>query len=492
MSAAIPAYILEANAALAAPITKSASQKPKRPMKATANEYSDVFNAQRFAGTFSGRLIYVPQRGNWHEFDGVIWKADELRFVTQHAIDTTREMLIDAAQILLDASKQRDPVQRNAQTQRAEALSKHARASQQKSRLDAMVALAATDPRLAVSQAQLDADDMAFAVENGVIDLESGDFREAEPGDWLSKKGGMAYAGGWESIDCKIWTRFLEDVQPDPDIRAWLQRFAGYCLTGRTDEQIFSVMHGSGANGKTVFVETLKRIVGSYATTAQFDTFMERKGEGIRNDLAALDKVRLVVASEGPEGARLDEGIVKQITGGDEITARFLHREFFIFRPRFKVVLVTNHKPVISGSDNGIWRRVVLVPWAVTIPAGQRDRRLLDKLDAERAGILAWCLKGLADYLACGLDLPPALVKANAEYRKDSDIVGNWIEDCCTFSSFYVTASADLYMSYQQWAEQNGHRAMSSKSLANRLSDRGIEQGRTNTGAKGRIGIQIR
>jgi len=270
-----------------------------------------------------------------------------------------------------------------------------------------------------------------------------------------------------------LWERFLEEVQPDAEVRFWLQKFTGYCLTGRIDEQIFLVMHGGGANGKSVFVEILKKLLGSYAKTVQFDTFIEHDRGGIRNDLAALDKVRLVVAQEGPDGARLDEGIVKQLTGGDEITARFLHREFFTFTPKFKIILVSNHKPLISGTDNGIWRRVVLVPWSVTIEAGKRDKRMIEKLEKEQDGILQWALHGIRMYQEDGLQLPDSVVRANSEFRGESDLIGHWIDDACVVHENATAQTSVLYESYADWAKQNGHRPLSQKSLSDRLRERG-------------------
>ena len=214
----------------------------------------------------------------------------------------------------------------------------------------------------------------------------------------------------------------------------------------------------------------------------------------IRNDIARLDKIRLVIANEGQYGARLDEGMVKQITGGDEITARFLHREFFTFKPKFKVVLVTNHKPVISGNDHGIWRRVVLIPWEVTIPAERRDRRLADKLEAELPGILNWALEGLQKYSEVGLsELPVALVKANADYRKDSDIIGLWISDCVEEDKYAKTTLSAVYTSYTSWADKNGHKPMTAKSLSDRLKERGVEGARIGAaGSRGWAGIRIK
>ncbi|SCC95107.1 hypothetical protein THIX_70136 [Thiomonas sp. X19] len=466
-------------------------------------ELTDVSNAGRFAERHAGQLIYVPARGQWMEFIDHRWHTDSLGRVTQNAIQVTRDMLLEASKLVIEAALEQDKAYSLVLAAEAQALLGHAQKSQAKPRLDAMVSLAATDPRLAVEQGRLDADDMLLGVRNGVIELgETTEFRAGMPRDMVTRQAGCDWQGGDEEVACPTWEAFISQIQPDPDVRHWLQKFAGYCLTGATSEQIFVVMHGTGANGKSVLVEVLKRMLGTYSQTVQFATFCERDQNAIRNDLAALDKARLVVASEGAEGARLDEGIIKQATGEDEITARFLHREFFTYRPRFKVVLVTNHRPVITGSDHGIWRRVVLVPFPVTIPKDRQDKRLLDKLAAELPGILAWAVKGFHLWLEQGLgELPRALVLANAEYRKNSDVLGMWLEDHCLLhaasdladdrQSEWFTSTSDLYKSYGLWAESMGHRAMSSKSLADRLRERNLTPGKAK-GNRGWFGIRLR
>lgn len=456
------------------------------------DELSDVYNANLFTATFENELKYSPLNGCWYQYDGVIWQLDHLRYVMQHAIECTRNMLLDSAGMLINAAKTRDSEKRDLMVKKSESLTKHAKSSQHKNRLDAMISLASTDAKLSVNQSEFDSDDMLLALQNGVFDLARGIFRDANPSDMLTKQAGTEYVGADHDKTCEVWMNFLEMMQPDPGVRVWLQRFAGYCLTGRIDEQILAVFHGGGSNGKTVFIETLKRVLGSYATQAQFDTFCVRSNDSsIRNDIARLDKIRLVVATEGTDGSRLDESLVKQITGGDEVTARFLHKEHFTFTPRFKIVLVTNHKPVITGTDLGIWRRIVLVPWLVTIPNAKKDKRLSEKLNLERSGILAWALGGLADYLKHGLELPKVLIDANAEYQADSDLIGFWIDDCCHVATHHRVSSSDLYLSYSQWAISSGHRAMSQKTLGDKLLERGHIKNRTTNG-RGWDGLKLK
>lgn len=438
----------------------------------------DVGAAARFSQMFRDKLIYVPQRGRWLEFIDGSWSVDEIGKIYQYAERVSADLLLDASTALAQASKARLADDRKSLTDKANRLTAAAARLRQKPRIDAMLALAETRQGIAVSQEDLDAGDMRLGVQGGVLELHKLPVvhRDGRPEDRITRQATCAF----ELLGmAPTWADFLERVQPDPEIRHWLQRWAGYCLTGSTREQIFVVLHGIGANGKSVFAETLKKLLGGYALSADFSTFTRRDGgsDAIRNDLARLDKSRLVVASEGPEGARLDEDLVKRITGGDEITARFLHREFFSFRPRFKLMLVTNHRPSISGTDHGIWRRVVLVPWEIVIPAEEQDRGLTEKLERELSGILNWALDGLRAYLQVGLlPLPSAIAQANAEYRADSDTVGLWVSDCCELESSLTASAASLYNAYVNWTRDNGHKPLSSKSLGQRLKERGLVQ----------------
>ncbi len=451
---------------------------------------ADAGAAQAFVRIHGDRLLYDHTNGAWLEFDGVRWVKDEFGRIAQHGLAVSQELLIDASQMLLRAARERDPIEQRHRKEEAERLLVAAQSLHKKVRLDAMIDLAATDPKIAARRSMFDAEDMILGVQNGVMELSSSQtlHRPGASRDFIALQAGCAFV---PTAQCPTWISFLERVQPDQEVRTWLQRLVGYWLTGRTAEQSFTVFHGFGANGKTVFTETIRKLMGSYAVSADFGTFTakDKGSDAIRNDIARLDKKRLVVASEGPEGARLDEDLIKRITGGEELTARFLHREFFSFKPKFKLVLVTNHRPGINGTDLGIWRRVVLVPWSITVPLGEQDRRLSDRLEAELPGILRWALQGLTEYLEKGLSpLPAQIAAANSEYQRDSDIVGLWIEDCCVLDRALRTANGKLLNSYSSWAHSSGHRIMSMKSLGDRLREKGLTQWRSGS-VRGWAGI---
>ena len=196
---------------------------------------------------------------------------------------------------------------------------------------------------------------------------------------------------------------FLAEIfQGNQDLIRFVRQYLGYCLTGSTQEQCFTIFYGSGANGKSTLCKTIQRILGDYASQSPIETFLVKHGSGIPNDVARLHSARAVFAGESEDGQRLAESLVKQVTGGDLMAARFLHREFFEFEPRFKLILSTNHKPSIRGTDQAIWRRIRLVPFDVTFPPEQQDKRLPDALWQERDGIFAWMVRGLHDWLANG------------------------------------------------------------------------------------------
>lgn len=473
------------------------STQKKKTVNAINDKNGDVFNAEKFADKLAGQRLYSPARKQWLYYDaGLRWRWDELRNITQEAIRVTQDLVQDAGLALVKAGQIIDKEARDTAIKKAEALLKHARASQNKGRLDAMVSLAATDPRMSVSTGELDGDDALLGVQNGVIELAGGQFRAGAAGDKITKCAGAEWVGSVDDpqVFYPAWQKFLVEILPDEETRAWLQKFVGYCLSGETGEQVFLVLHGHGANGKSVFIDTARMLLGSYATTARFETFCDQKGANgaIRNDLAALDKIRLVIANEGADGARLDEGVVKAITGGDEIRARFLYGEEFSYTPRFKLVLVSNHKPVIRGTDHGIWRRIVLVPFGVTIPAEQRDKGLQDKLRAEMPGILAWAVEGYRMWREQGLSkLPAEIQRANTAYRTDSDTLGRWLEECVEIDPAAFTPNTEVRQSYKAWCAEYGFGEMNDTNLGNKLREKGFDNGPRQRGQRGWTGFRI-
>jgi len=305
--------------------------------------------------------------------------------------------------------------------------------------------------------------------------------------------------------DCPVWRAFLLRIMGGPivppvaadldaayadpanadavEMVAFLQRAAGYALTGDTSEQCMFIAYGTGSNGKGVFLNTLKAILGTYAQGAQVATFVDRKAGGIPNDLAALAGARFVLCSEPNEGAPLDEGLIKTVTGQDTVTARFLNREFFDFIPQFKLWMMTNHKPPIKGTDNGIWRRLRLVPFTVTIADDEKDGELPNKLKAEYPAILRWMIEGLKVWRVTGLAAPPAVLAASANYRREMEVLADFLSDRCEINGLESAENAPLYASYVEWARDNGLRPRSHKWFSQELGRKGFTQSRADSRA---------
>jgi putative DNA primase/helicase len=270
-------------------------------------------------------------------------------------------------------------------------------------------------------------------------------------------------------------------MNDDIDLIRYVQKALGYALTGDTREQCLFILCGTGANGKTTLMTAVAAAVGDYSQHTPTETLLVKRNETIPNDVARLHGARLVTAAEAECNRQLAEALVKQLTGGDKITARFLHKEFFEFIPTFKFFLGVNHKPVIKGTDHAIWRRIRLIPFNVTIPTAEQDRLLPAKLEAERAGILRWMVEGCLAWQQEGLEPPGAVTNATEDYRERMDTVGAFIDECCIQDSELKTASRGLYEAYTKWSEMHGETPMNPSDFGARLGERGLTPYRTKT-----------
>lgn len=343
----------------------------------------------------------------------------------------------------------------------------------------ATVGLLETESTVPVTLPELDADPWQLGTPSGIVDLRTCDSRPAHRMDLLTRQTGALMV----DTPCRVWDGFLLDIMDgDAAMVSYLQRAVGYSLIGVTTEQVLFICHGSGANGKSTFLETLRHVLGDYARNCPADSFVGRKDGQIPNDLAMLAGARLVTASETAEGKPLDEALVKAMTGGEPVTARYLNREFFEFTPSFSVWLATNHKPRVKGTDHGIWRRLHLIPFGVTIDRDKMDRKLGGKLRAEAGAILRWAVDGARAWQEYGLCPPATVVDATKEYRAEQDVVAEFLEQCCVLSSTLSTPSAELYSVYAAWCRETGEFQRSSRWLVLQLGSRGLEAGK---GAKG-------
>ncbi len=428
---------------------------------------TDLGNAERFAADHKDSAKYCHDLNKWLIWQDTRWVPDSTGKVMQMAKHTARSILNEATEL--------DDDQRPA-------LAKHALKSEQEHSIKAMVSLARYEKEIPVRLKDLDCDPMLLNVRNGSLNLATGSLREHGREDFITKIAPVEYRS---DATCPQWMQFLADITDgDIELQKYLQRAVGYTLTGETDEHALFLLYGTGCNGKTTFLEVLQHILGDYAQQADFDTFMtlRRSGGAARSDLAMLRGKRFVKATESEHGKQMAEAFVKAITGGDTVTARFLYGEYFEFKPQFKLWLGTNHKPMIRGTDEGIWRRIRLVPFTVRIPETKKDPTLGRKLIAEADGILRWAVEGLKDYRQHGLNEPSAVKDATDQYRKDQDALAHFIEARCVESSRAEAKARGLYEEYKKWAHDTEEFVMRERDFSQALNERGFTRVKLNHG----------
>jgi putative DNA primase/helicase len=423
---------------------------------------TDLGNARRLVRFHGSDLRYVHAWRSWLAWQDGHWQRDDDEAVMRMAKATVEQMHAEAMRI-------------NDEAVRA-SLRKHALASQSAQRLAAMVKLAQSEMEVVLGVERLDADPRLLGVQNGVIDLRTGKFRPARREDYVTKRAAVAFNA---NAKCPNWEAFLDKIfASDHALIEYLQRAMGYLLTGLTNEEVLFVLWGTGSNGKSTFRETIFALLGDYAVGSDASMLVTTKhAGGATPDLARLCGRRLLTINETQQNDFLNEARVKFITSHDTITARNLYEAPFDFTPTHKTCLTTNHKPIVRGTDAGIWRRLHLVPFLTTIEPESRDPQFREKmLTPELSGILNWAIDGLKAYNRVGLNAPQAVASATAEYHHDMDIVGLWLEDHCERDPGAVEKSAVLYFDYEKWSKEQVGFAKSAISFGRELVDRGFER----------------
>jgi putative DNA primase/helicase len=433
-----------------------------------APELTEDSLALRFADLYTDKLRYVAGWGKWLTWTGTHWEFEN----TLAVFDLARKICREAAR------------QCNKQSE-AKALSKAKTVA-------AVEMLARSDRRIAATIEQWDADPWLLNTPGGVINLRTGERRPNQPSDYMTKITAVAPGGS-----CPLFLEFLAKVMNESqDVEGgtidYLQRAFGYALTGDTREHALFFLHGTGANGKSVLISTISGIFGSYHKTAPIETFTATGVPSHPTDLAGLMGARLVTAVETEEGRRWAEAKIKSLTGGDGISARFMRQDFFEFTPVFKLVIAGNHKPGLRSVDEAIRRRLHLVPFTVTIPPEERDKDLAGKLKAEWPGVLQWMIEGCLKWRREGLNPPPAVLDATAEYLAAEDSIAAWIEERCELDTNAWETSASLFASWKAWAELNGEFVGNRKQFAEKLECRGLRPRTLNRkGGRGFQGIHL-
>jgi putative DNA primase/helicase len=291
--------------------------------------------------------------------------------------------------------------------------------------------------------------------------------------------------------DCPMWRKFVREIMDNkPELIQFVQTAVGWSLSGDISEQTMFILYGTGANGKSTFLNTIMFLLGDYATATPTETFMKKSGDQYTNDVARLRGTRFVTTTEVEQGRRLAEPLIKKITGNDDMTARFLYGEFFNYLPTFKIFMATNHKPVIKGTDHGIWRRIKLIPFTTRIPEEKQDKHLELKLREEASGILNWLLEGIAQWKKEGLKAPKAVLFATDEYRGEMDVIGNFINERCDQHTDFTIRIKELYKAFADWCDENNEHAVSERFFSLRLKEIGFQQTRT-AEARFWVGISI-
>lgn len=433
---------------------------------------SDVGNAERLIGRHGENLRYLDLWNRWLTWDGQRWNQDDIRQAETWMQETMKAVAADAIEIADEKERKR--------------LMRHALTSEAAGKIKGALEMAKSRPGVPVRPADLDPDPLLLNLNNCIFDLATETRKAHSRNELLTKIAPVDYD---PEAAAPLWDVFLERILPDAAVRRYIQQLVGYSLTAKTGEQILPILYGSGANGKTTFLETIRHMLGDYGQVAPASVFMDQK-EGIPNDIARLRGARFVMVSEIGAGKRLNEALVKRLTGGDTLTARFLRAEFFEFKPQFKAWLATNHKPEIRGTDEAIWRRLRLIPFTVTIPEEERDDDFPATLLDELPGILNWALAGYMDWNANRLVTPTSVRAATRDYRAESDLIGQFIDEECAVGDInHNVRAGEIYDAYTTWARELGIDSVSQQAFGRRLTEKGFEQHRTR--AKGRIWLKI-
>jgi putative DNA primase/helicase len=424
--------------------------------------FCDDMLAQRFENRHASDLRYVAVWNKWLRWDGARWRLE----TTLHAFDLARVLCRDAAKT---------------------AKPKTAQAVANAKKVAAVTTLARAARRIAATVDQWDADPWLLNTPDGVVDLRTGDMRPHRADDYMIKIASVGPHG-----DCPKFKAFLSKIMGgDEALVAYLKRALGYCLTGDTREQALFFAHGVGSNGKSVLMATVSGILADYSIATPIETFTESRTDRHPTELARMRGARLVTATETEAGKYWAESRLKELTGGDRVAARFLHQDFFEYRPEFKLFISGNHRPRLRSVGAAMRRRIHMIPFAVTIPEAERDPQLVEKLKGEWPGILQWMIDGCLDWQKGGLAPPEAVVNATDAYFASEDGYADWIADRCELIPRFWSRSSELFASWKSWAERAGQPPGDNKRFREEMERLGFPLKRQKSGNY-YVGLRIR
>jgi len=424
---------------------------------------TDMGNARRFVRQAAGNLRFLVEQQKWIHWTGKRWEIDKSGESLRVARRAVKGIYAEAAAIQdVDLRK---------------AVAQHAARSENESKLIAMVSLARSEPEVPISLTELDRDPWLLNCENGTFNLKTFELQPHRATDFITKLCPVAYEPDAQS---SLWDGFVERILPDPESRRYVQKAAGYSLTGDTSMEKLFFAYGPPATGKTTFLSAIAAVLGDYAATADFESFLQRDhaNGSPRNDIARLTGKRFVQSVEVAEGQRFAEALINQLTGRDTISARFLYQEAFEFQPAFKIWLAANNRPRISGPEGAIWRRLVQIPFLIEIPENERDPELKARLcGTERSAVLTWLTKGCQLWQTEGLREPAAVKNLTREYREESNELRDFIDDKCILSPTAQIRGAELWAAYLDWCKAVGERhPLGRKRFSQVLFARGLDQ----------------
>jgi putative DNA primase/helicase len=421
---------------------------------------TDLGYARRLIKNHGDRLRFVVAWNRWLAWDGTRWAPDSDGQV--HRLMKVTARVVHTHLLLNKAGR--------------EAI-RAAKRAESSSGVKGALTLAGTELGIAVGPDDLDADPYVLNCRNGILDLRTGALLEHDPARLLTKMAGAAYdpvAAGPE------FAKFLDRIQPEQSMREYLARLLGHALEGTVTAHILPILQGDGANGKSTLIDAIMYALGDYADAADPDLLRARTFDAHPTGVADLYGLRLALLHESDAGHRLAEGTVKRLTGGDRLKARRMREDFWSFDPSHTFVMLTNHKPLVGGTDEGIWRRLRLVPFEVVIPPAERDEDLGRKLAAEADAVLAWLVAGYRAWKESGFSEPDRVTQATKTYRAESDPLGRFLDEKCQLMSRYHVGSTELFTAYEQWCTTEREDAGTPRAFADALKVKGFESYRSN------------
>ena len=403
-----------------------------------APNLTDLGNAKRMVSRCQNELLYCPTHGSWYAFRDSHWERDMDGEVNRRAKAVVSTIFDEAAAAPGKAQRT--------------ALRRHALRSESSRAINSMISLASTEIEMSLLSHRMDADPWLFNVSNGTIDLRTGKLQQHDRTDYITKVSPVTYD---PNATCPLWDDFLSyAMEEDQEVIDFIHRFFGYCLTGLVTEQVLLFMEGTGSNGKTTALLMIMHLLGDYAIQGAPGLLLAKQGESHPTEVADLEGTRFVANSEVEKGKPFAEALIKQLTGSDPVRARRMRQDFYQFMPTHKLCIAANHRPIIKGNDEGIWRRVLRIPWNRQIPKARKDPFFLDKLKKESPGILAKVVKGCMEWQEMGLEPPVKVTLATDEYREEMDVLADFMEECCNLDEDHAVPLKILYLAYADWCEE--------------------------------------